>query len=42
VRFLRRVENELRMAMLLTAAPNVKALRTVERKVLSPLREWIE
>ena len=39
--YLRRVEAELRMAMLLTGARNVKALRGVERKILTPLREWI-
>jgi len=39
--YLRRVEVELRMAMLLTGARNVKALRGVERKILAPLREWI-
>lgn len=42
LRYLRRVENELRMAMLLTGARDVKALRAVERRVFSPLREWVQ
>ena len=41
MRMLRCIESELRMAMLLTAARNIKALRKVERKVVSPLRDWI-
>ena len=41
LRFLRCIEDELRMAMLLTAARDIKSLRNVDRKVLSPLREWI-
>jgi isopentenyl-diphosphate delta-isomerase len=39
--YLRRVEAELKMAMLLTASRDVKALRSVERRILPPLREWI-
>ena len=41
LRYLRRIENELRMTMLLTGAHNVKSLRKVERKILAPLRDWI-
>jgi isopentenyl-diphosphate Delta-isomerase len=41
LKYLRRVEAELKMAMLLTAAHDVKTLRDVERRVLPPLREWI-
>jgi isopentenyl-diphosphate delta-isomerase len=39
--YLRRVEAELKMAMLLTAARDVRALRNVERRILPPLRDWI-
>ncbi len=41
LRYLRRVENELRMTMLLTAAHDVTSLRKVERRILAPLRDWI-
>jgi len=41
IQFLHRIETELRMAMLLTAAGDIESLRKVERRVLSPLREWI-
>lgn len=39
--YLKRIETELRMAMLLTRAPTVNDLRGVERKILPPLSDWI-
>jgi isopentenyl-diphosphate delta-isomerase len=42
LRYLRRVESELRMAMLLTRARNVDELRSVERRILPPLSDWID
>jgi isopentenyl-diphosphate delta-isomerase len=41
-RYLERVESELRMAMLLTGARNIAALRKADRKVLSPLLDWMQ
>jgi len=41
MQYLRRIEGELRMAMLLTGARNLDALRNVERRVMSPLRHWL-
>ncbi len=41
LRYLRGIEAQLRMAMLLTAARDLKSLRKSERKIFSPLREWI-
>jgi isopentenyl-diphosphate delta-isomerase len=41
LRYLRRVETELRIAMLLTRARSVAELRRVERTISSPLSDWI-
>jgi len=38
---LRRIEGELRMAMFLTGSRTLTALRTVERRIMSPLSQWI-
>jgi isopentenyl-diphosphate delta-isomerase len=39
--YLKRVEMELRMAMLLTRARTVDELRGVERRIMPPLSDWI-
>ncbi|MCA9598127.1 MAG: type 2 isopentenyl-diphosphate Delta-isomerase [Myxococcales bacterium] len=41
VAFLERVENELRMAMLLTGSRDLAALRTAPRTIAEPLRGWL-
>ena len=41
LRYLRRVETELKIAMLLTRARSVAELRRVERTISSPLSDWI-
>ena len=39
--YLRRIEGELRMAMLLTGARNLDALRSVDRRFMHPLSDWV-
>jgi isopentenyl-diphosphate delta-isomerase len=40
-RFIQQVAREIRAVMLLCAAPNIAALRSVPRLVLDPLKEWM-
>jgi isopentenyl-diphosphate delta-isomerase len=42
LQYLRRVEAELRMAMLLTRARTTDELRTIERRIMPPLSYWIQ
>jgi isopentenyl-diphosphate Delta-isomerase len=42
VAFLSRIQEELRVAMLLTGSPDLAALRRAPRLVLGQLREWFE
>ena len=41
LRYLKCVENELRMAMLLTRARSIADLRGVEKRLMAPLRDWV-
>jgi len=39
--YLKRIENELKMAMLLTRVRRPHELRQVERRIMAPLKDWI-